>query len=108
MNTKKELGIRGTINLNPTSIDLTDFTFDEEHINSERKHNIDRKASEYFMKHARFTLERWNGQYINYYSESGAVYIDVKNKKIRTAFRNKEFDSKTRKLIEVIVNGRYN
>lgn len=108
MNTKKELGIRGSINLNPTPIDLTDFEFDEVHINSERKHNVDRKAAEYFMKRAGFTLERWNGQYVNYYSESGAVYIDVKNKKIRTAFRNKEFDSKIRKLIEVIINGRYN
>lgn len=108
MNTKKELGIRGAININPTPMDLTDFEFDEVHINSERKHDVDRKAAEYFMKHARFTLEKWNGQYVNYYSESGAVYIDVKNKKIRTAFRNKEFDSKIRKLIEVIINGRYN
>lgn len=108
MNTKKELGVKGTINLNPTPIDLTDFVFDDAHINSDRKHNVDRKAAEYFMKHAKFTLERWNGQYINYYSESGAVYVDVKNKKIRTSFRNKEFDTKAKKLIEVIVNGKYN
>lgn len=108
MNTKKELGIRGTINLNPMPIDLTEFEFDEVHTNSERKHNVDRKTAEYFMKHSRFTLERWNGQYINYYSELGAVYIDVKNKKIRTAYRKQEFDSKIKTLIEVIINGRYN
>lgn len=108
MNTKKELGIRGIINLNPMPIDLTEFEFDEVHINSDRKHNVDRKTAEYFMKHSRFTLERWNGQYINYYSELGAVYIDVKNKKIRTAYRKQEFDSKIKTLIEVIINGRYN
>lgn len=52
--------------------------------------------------------QQMDGQYINYFGESGAVYKDVKNKKIKTAFRNKGFDSKTRKLIEVMVNGRYN
>ena len=105
---KKELGIRGTINTNPTAIDLTDFRFDESHINAERHHNVDRKVAEYYMNNAVFTLERWNGRFINYYSKSGAVYIDVKNKIIRTAFNKKEFDEKIIKMIEVILNGRYN
>ncbi|MFI3231201.1 MAG: minor capsid protein, partial [bacterium] len=97
---KEDLKIKGVLDLNPKPIDLTDYTFDYEHINAERNHNVNLEEAVSFMNNAKCTLTRWNGIFLNYYSYEGAVYIDTKKKLIRTAFKNGEFDDETKRLME--------
>ena len=42
------------------------------------------------------------GQFENYYSKSGAAYVDVKTNTIRTAFRSDEYDDRIKKMMEVL------
>ena len=83
-------------------MDLTEYSFDEKHISQERLHGVTREEAEGFMKNADILLTRWNGRFKNYYSSNGAVYIDTKEKNIRTAFKSKEYDNATLQLMEVI------
>lgn len=104
MKIAKDLGIKGVVNINPKQIELKDYLFDEQHINSDRKHIVTRQEAESFMKDAKVSLTRWNGRFVNYYGEKGAVYIDVENKIIRTAFKRNEYDDKTNRFVEEIAN----
>lgn len=58
------------------------------------------------MKDADVSVTRWNGRFVNYYGENGAVYIDTEKKNIRTAFKNSEYDDKTNKFMEVVLNAK--
>ncbi len=98
----KDNGISGTIDINPKQINLQDYTFDNAHANEWRGHNVTREEAESFMQEAMVAITRWNGQFTNYYGENGAVYIDTKRKIIKTAFKSKEYDDKTKKLMEVV------
>lgn len=102
----KDYGIRGNIDVNPKNIDLKNYSFDEQHINKERKHIVSREEAENFMKDADVSVTRWNGRFVNYYGENGAVYIDTEKKNIRTAFKNSEYDDKTNKFMEVVLNAK--
>lgn len=95
-------GVKGKISLHPAKIDLTDFSFDDTHINKQRQHKITRVEAESFVSKAKFTVERWNGQYQNYYSEHGAAFLDVKEKNIRTAFAHSEFTQEIIDALEVL------
>ena len=98
----KDAGIRGKLMFEATKINIKDFEFDETHINAERKHNITKADAQKFIKEAKIVLERWNGQFMNYYGENGSVYVDIKNKIVRTAFKSDEYDDSTRKIVEVM------
>lgn len=102
----KDYGIRGNIDVNPKNIDLKNYSFDEQHINKERKHRASREEAEQFMKDADVSVTRWNGRFVNYYGENGAVYIDTEKKIIKTAFKNREYDDKTNKFMEVVLNAK--
>lgn len=98
----KKLGIRGELSLRPDKPDLSDFSFDDKHINSEREHGIKRSEVLRLIREADATLTRWNGRFVNYYGPNGAVYVDMETKNIRTAFRKDEYDEKLIKLREVL------
>lgn len=102
---KKDLGIKGEINIDFKKTNAEAYTFDDAHINKERKHDISKEEALKFIENAVFTITRWNGRFINYYSKEGAVFIDTEKKCIRTAFSSKEYDEKVRKLMEAILNG---
>lgn len=102
----RENGIRGTVNVNPEPINLERYSFDDVHINKERKHKVTREEAESFMNNAAVSLTRWNGRFINYYGKDGAVYIDMEKKSIRTAFKKEEFDDKTINFLKAVLNGR--
>lgn len=102
----KENGIRGTVNVNPEPINLEGYSFDDVHVNKERKHKVTREEAESFMNNAAVSLTRWNGRFINYYGKDGAVYIDMEKKSIRTAFKKEEFDDKTINFLKAVLNGR--
>lgn len=102
MKAVKNNGIKGKIIDKPKKINLSDYQFDEKHINAERNHNITREDAEKFVSNASVVLERWNGRFLCYIGSSGSTYIDVNNKTIRTAFNREEYDEKMLKFIKTV------
>lgn len=99
----KAAGMKGEIELSPKKkIDVSKYTFDEEHINKEREHNISREDAERFIRDADVSITRWNGRFVNYYGPEGAVFVDTENNNIRTAFGKDEFDDHVKKMREVL------
>lgn len=99
----KEAGIKGKVELSPKEkIDVSDFAFDDEHINKKRNHKVTREEAEQFIQEADVSVTKWNGRFVNYYGPNGAVFIDTENNNIRTAFREEQYDERTRKMREVL------
>lgn len=96
-----EAKIKGVPKINPEKVDVSEFTFDTAHINTEREHGVTRAEAEKFIKEADISLTRWNGRFINYYGPNGATYVDMENNNIRTAFKKEQFDEPTLKIREV-------
>lgn len=86
--------------------DIKDYTFDYKHINEERKHNVTKEEAISYIENSKLKMTVWKGKYENYYSDNGATYIDTENKKIRTSYSKLEYDERTKKIMEVINNGR--
>ena len=101
---KKENGIRGDVNLYKRKINLSEYAFDDGHINKDRKHNVNKEDAIRFYKQSKFSLTRWKGRFVNFYSEEGAVFVDVKNKEIKTAFFKEEYDENAKKMMGVFSN----
>ena len=102
----KEKRINGQLIMNPKPLNLDGYSFDEDHINKERSHNVTREQAISYMKNAEFALSRWDGTFMNYHSLEGAVYIDLKGKKIRTAYPKEDFDSRIKAMMEVFEDGK--
>lgn len=99
----KTTGMKGKIELSPkTKIDVSGFSFDDAHINGERKHKVTQEEAERFIQEADVAITKWNGRFVNYYGPDGAVFVDTENNNIRTAFRKEEFDDHVRKMREVL------
>lgn len=93
--------IKGIPKIHPKKVDVSKFSFDDKHINGERGHRLTRAEAERFVREADISLTRWKGRFINYYGPNGAVYVDVENNNIRTAFKKEQFDAPTLKIREV-------
>lgn len=100
MKLKEDLKIKGILNLNPKPIDISMYLFDDNHINHERNHNVNLQEAVSFMHNALYSVSKWNGKYLNYYSAEGSIYLDIDDQNIRTAFKKQQFDDKTKKLME--------
>ena len=101
----KNRGIKGSILIPPKEIDVSNLGFDDNHINTERKHNVTETEAKEFIKNAKLSKTIWQGQYENYYSEAGASYVDIRdesNKFIRTAFKRHEFNDDSELIMEVL------
>lgn len=99
----KATGMKGEIELSPKKkIDVSEFSFDNAHINREREHGVTRQEAERFIQEADVSITKWNGRFVNYYGPNGAVFVDTENSNIRTAFRKEEFDDRVKKMREVI------
>lgn len=98
----KSCGIKGEITLNPRYIDLKSYSFDEEHINKERKHNVSKKDAQNFVRTAKLSIKTWQGRFDKYVGEQGAVYLDNAEKNIRTAFFRDEFGKQFEFALEVL------
>ena len=98
----KKLNIKGKVKYKPKAIDVRDFSFDYNHINSERKHKVTLNQAISYMDNAVVSITRYNGNSINYYSFQGAVYIRKDLKSIRTAFKKEQYDEKIQKMINEV------
>ena len=98
----KENHIRGEINTNPQKMDVSKYSFDDKHINSERNHYVTRAEAESFIESAKVSFNRWDGRFVCYIGSEGSTYVDTKNKNIRTAFRREQYDSETLKFVKEV------
>lgn len=98
----KEIGIKGDIVIGSEGLDISQYGFDTSHINKERQRNITKDEAVEFKESAKFTVTRWEGSFKNYYSEDGAVFVDVEDESIRTAFRREHYSEKIIKALEVL------
>lgn len=97
----KECGIRGEVHLGTDNADVSSFSFDEEHI-TKRGHGVTRSEAERFIREAKFYSVKWNGEFKNYFGADGATYISTKEKLIRTAFKEPEFQKEVVDALEVL------
>ena len=81
-------------------IDVDGLTFNDNHINNQRHHNISEQDAKNYIRNAKAVVIRWNGMFYNFYSDDGAAYVDMQNHNIHTAFSSEEFDPKTQAFIE--------
>lgn len=95
-------GVRGQIHLAPTPIDVAALGFDDAHINSQRGHGITEAQARDIIRSAKVSVSVWNGQYERYYSPSGAAYVNMESRVIRTAFGADEFSGDAAAIMEVI------
>jgi hypothetical protein len=91
-----------TVHIPPQEICIKELSFDENHINKERGHNVSREMAEIWIQESKTSITVGNGRFERYYGTNGAVYVDWEEMKIRTAFAGTEFDEKTLKLLEVL------
>ena len=98
----KELGFRGKINLEPSKVDFEKLSFDSEHINDERQHEVTFDEAKDFIRRASFSETVWK----RYYSEDGAAYVRTSDAFIRTAFKREEYSDNILKALEIVRHGR--
>lgn len=98
----KEAGIKGDIHIPPREIsDINTYGFDDNHINSERQHNVTEQEAKQFVNNAVVSISKWNGKYERFYSYDGTAYVDMENSTIRTAYKSDEFKGDTKIILEI-------
>jgi hypothetical protein len=103
----EENGVKGVIHIPPVIEDVSGFEFREEHINTERGHNVTREEAESYIQGAIVSVTKWKGEMVQYFSQYGATYINMRTGKIETSFKSSEYDEKTKNIIkEVLENGK--
>lgn len=88
------------IHLTPTAIDVDSLGFDDEHINGQREHGVTSAQAKEWIKNAKISITVWNQHYERYIGEEGAVYVNLEQNEIRTAFSSDEFEGALPTLIE--------
>lgn len=88
------------IHLTPTAIDVDSLGFDDEHINGQREHGVTSAQAKEWIKNAKMSITVWNQRYERYIGEEGAVYVNLEQNEIRTAFSSDEFEGALPTLIE--------
>ena len=90
------------VHLPPRKIAVESLSFDDKHINKERKHNVSQEMAGKWIKDSRVSITVWNGMFERYYGTDGATYVNMEKMMIRTAFSKEEFDENTLKILEVL------
>ena len=102
----KDAGMRGKIDLHPVIPDVHELSFDDKHINEQRKHNVSEEEAKRFIQNAKFSTTKWNGRFTNYYSDEGSAFVDNETNNVKTAFKEEQYDDSARKAMEVYNRGR--
>ena len=98
----RELFPQGSFHIPAKEIDVTKLSFDDQHINSEREHNVSESVAKEFIINAKASRTVWDGEFERYYSEKGAAYVDNVNKHIRTSFKEEQFNDEVKEIVEVL------
>lgn len=99
---------KAVVNLEPDiPKNISDYAFDEKHINAERQHQVTKEQSLKWIENAKLSVVVWKGRFTRYYSEHGTVYVDNESKLIRTAYAKREYSEDVLRILEVLdKNGR--
>lgn len=89
------------VHIPPGAIDAATLTFDHHHVNNERGRSITMTDAQGFVRDAKLSVRVW-GAYERYFSTSGAAYVDIESKMIRTAFTVDEYTERNKEMMEVI------
>ena len=100
----KEQGTQGTIQIPAQIIDTKDYSFRDDHVNSEHKRNLTRENAEDVIKNSIVSIVQWKGQRVLYYSQNGATVIDKKTKEIITTWDSSDFDESVKNIIKEILS----
>ncbi len=99
----KQKGVKGNIHIPPKElVHIEELSFDDYHINTERKHGVKEQEAKQLIKEAKISKTVWNGQYERYYGEKGASYVDIENNIIRTSFKVEQYDDDSNIILGVI------
>ena len=93
---------KALLHIPPRKLSEVELEFDDKHINQERMHNVSKADAEKWIRESKLSATVWNGRYERYYAEAGAVYVDMLENKIRTAYSSLEFDDTTKAILEVL------
>ena len=93
------------IHMTPSKVDINKLTFDNNHINKQRKHGVTEEQAKQYIKDAYFSVTVWDGKFERYYSENGATYVNIQKQEIRTSYSASEYKGRTKKLMEAYLNG---
>ena len=90
------------ISIPPKKIKTNNLLFDDIHINIERYRDISREEAISWINNFIFSVNVWDGKFERFFSKEGAVYVDLDNKLIRTAFSYTEYTNNLIKLMEAL------
>lgn len=96
-----ELHIKGNVIKDINRIDITDYSFAEVHINTDRVHSVTKAMAQEFITNSEVAYSRWNGKVTVYVSKDGCSVVNHEDKKVSTAYKSIEYDDKFKKLITV-------
>ena len=96
----KAVGVNGFVRVPPQPVNAKELHFKDKH---GENHGCTEADAIHYIENARcsVTRKRWDGSHTNYYDFEGAAYIDDESGAINTAFSNKDFDDKTKAILEV-------
>lgn len=99
----KEQGVKGTIHIPPQTVDTKNYTYSDEHINTERQHGVSRAEAESYIGQAVVSITQWKGQRIAFYSKDGITVVDIAKGQIVTSWKKEEFDDNVKSIIKEVV-----
>ena len=79
------------------------YTYNDEHINTERQHGISRAEAESYIGQAVVSITQWKGQRIAFYSKDGVTVVDLATSKIVTSWSKDEFDDNVKSIIKEVI-----
>jgi len=96
----KATGVIGSVRVPPEKIDASKLTFRDEHA---ARHGCTVEDARGYVEGAYCSIakKRWDGFSINFYSASGAAYVDKETMEIKTSFSRKDYDPNTKAIVEV-------
>ena len=92
-----EMFSKGSFHIPAIEIDVSKLSFDSEHINKVRKHNVSEAEAKKFIKQAKASRTVWKGEFERYYSETGVAYVNLRLSEIRTDFHKEQFYGEAKK-----------
>ena len=98
----KSAGLRGVIHTAPKKIDISALSFDDEHINKERSHNVTFSDAKSFVQNAIVSETVRGGRFERYYSLNGVAYVNKNNLQVRTAYKPEQYTKTVQKVMEVL------
>ena len=87
----REAGLKGTIHTSPVKIDMDLLSFDNEHINNQRRHGVSFEEAKLYIQNAVISETVWGGRFERYYSYDGVAYVNKNNLQVRTAYKSNQY-----------------